>query len=97
MYAAKVMAENGELEDGLPSKKAKSGQPSVLADERFQNMFEDPAFAIDQGAEEYKVLHPNAGIFPPRSTAACQPLSLLVLLLTLPILRCDPGSDTGAT
>lgn len=66
MYAAKIMADTGELDDGLPSKRAKPASKSVLADERFQGMFEDPAFTIDQGAEEYKVLHPNAGMPLPR-------------------------------
>jgi len=62
MYAAKIMAEKGELEEGAPAKRSKTaGQQSVLADDRFQGMFEDPAFTIDQGAEDYKVLHPNAG------------------------------------
>jgi hypothetical protein len=62
LYAAKIMAETGELEEGAPAKRSKTAtQQSVLADDRFQGMFEDPAFTIDQGADDYKVLHPNAG------------------------------------
>lgn len=32
----------------------------LLADERFSAMFQDPAFAVDEASEEYKLLHPNA-------------------------------------
>lgn len=32
----------------------------LLADDRFSAMFRDPAFAVDEGSEEYKLLHPNA-------------------------------------
>lgn len=60
LYAAKVLADS---EGGDGAKKAKTGQENVLADERFKTMFEDPAFAIDEQADEYKVLHPNAGNF----------------------------------
>ena len=60
--AAQIMAEGGEAEEGAARKKAKGpSQQSLLADERFRSMFEDPAFAIDERAEDYKVLHPNAG------------------------------------
>ena len=59
MYAAKMMADE-EGVDGA-KKKVKGGQASLMADDRFKTMFEDPAFAINEQAEEYKVLHPNAG------------------------------------
>lgn len=59
MFAAKIMADDVDVEGG--KKKGKGNQANILADERFQTMFEDPAFAIDEQAEEYKVLHPNAG------------------------------------
>lgn len=36
--------------------------PSVLGDDRFKAMFEDPSFAVDEAAEEYKFHHPNAGM-----------------------------------
>ena len=54
------------LEDkkgGQGAKGAKAGQAEgngLLADDRFKPMFEDPAFAIDEDAEEFKSLHPNA-------------------------------------
>ena len=32
----------------------------LLADDRFSSMFQDPAFAVDEASEEYKLLHPNA-------------------------------------
>lgn len=58
VFAAKIMADdNGE--EANSQKRAKT--QSILADERFQNMFEDPAYAIDEQADDYKVLHPNAG------------------------------------
>lgn len=59
MFAAKIMADTEAPEGG--KKKAKPEQNDLLTDERFQNLFEDPAYAIDEQAEEYKVLHPNAG------------------------------------
>ena len=54
--AAKLMMETSE---GV--KKAKTSQGELLEDDRFKSMFQDPAFAIDQNADDYKVLHPNAG------------------------------------
>ena len=59
MYAAKILADEEGL-DGA-KKKAKGGEANLMADDRFKTMFEDPAFAIDERAQEYKVLHPNAG------------------------------------
>jgi len=35
-------------------------ETQVLEDPRFAALFEDPAFAIDEKSEEYKMLHPNA-------------------------------------
>ena len=61
MYAAKILEDEEGADGG--KKKAKGGQASLMADDRFKTMFEDPAFAIDERAEEYKVLHPNAGQF----------------------------------
>ena len=63
LYAAKALADD-DVDEAI-KKKGKSEQASVMADERFQTMFEDPAFAIDEQADEYKVLHPNAGGIPP--------------------------------
>lgn len=64
--AAQAMldARKREAEDleGEPSaKKRKPSGPSVLEDPRFQALFEDPSFAVDEEADEYKTLHPNAG------------------------------------
>ena len=60
--ARKREAEDMEEVEGEPSaKKRKPSGPSVLEDPRFQALFEDPSFAVDEEADEYKTLHPNAG------------------------------------
>lgn len=56
--AAKLLSEDGKE---APNKKAKTGQTQLLEDDRFKDMFQDPAFTIDETAEEYRILHPNAG------------------------------------
>ena len=43
------------------SNKKRKVLPSVLEDDRFKAMFEDPSYAVDEAAEEYKFHHPNAG------------------------------------
>lgn len=61
--AAELGEEEAAAEDGSAAKKRKTN-PSLLQDERFGAMFEDPAFEIDPESEEYKILHPNAGQAP---------------------------------
>ena len=46
---------------GPAKRKAGAPLPSLMEDDRFGAMFRDPSFAIDEAAEEYRVLHPNAG------------------------------------
>lgn len=46
------------------SNKKRRVLPSVLEDDRFKAMFQDPSFAVDEAAEEYKFHHPNAGECP---------------------------------
>ena len=46
---------------GETSNKKRKVLPSVLEDDRFKAMFEDPSFAVDEAADEYKFHHPNAG------------------------------------
>ncbi|GLC33816.1 hypothetical protein PLESTM_000122600 [Pleodorina starrii] len=73
--AARLMAESAEAAaaaaaaaaDGAAGGAAKAGgqraaaaAANPLADSRFAAMFEDPDFAIDEEAEEYRLLHPNA-------------------------------------
>ena len=43
------------------SNKKRKVLPSVLEDDRFKAMFQDPSFAVDETADEYKFHHPNAG------------------------------------
>lgn len=70
--AAKLMAEGQEAEEGA-GKKDRQPATELLADERFKSLFEDKAFAIDEQSEEYKALHPNAGVWlPPVQHFACQ-------------------------
>ncbi|KAL0043459.1 hypothetical protein WJX79_005231 [Trebouxia sp. C0005] len=61
--AAQAMLQQA-AEEAAPaetSNKKRKVLPSVLEDDRFKAMFEDPSFAVDEAAEEYKFHHPNAG------------------------------------
>lgn len=74
--AARIMVEEAQKKDTAFEKeisadadekppaesKIASGAPapSLLEDDRFKAMFEDPEFAIDERSEEYRILHPNA-------------------------------------
>ena len=55
--------DEGKKSGGARAKAAASAAAAarrLLADDRFQAMFQDPAFAVDEASEEYKLLHPNA-------------------------------------
>ena len=54
--AARLLAEKKESR-GDGEQQAEAG---LLADDRFRRMFEDPEFAIDETAGEFKDLHPNS-------------------------------------
>lgn len=43
------------------SNKRRKTLPNMLEDNRFKAMFEDPSFAVDETADDYKFHHPNAG------------------------------------
>lgn len=64
--AARILAEQAGVDLGEGGKKRKGGAgaaggPSLLEDDRFKAMFEDPEFAIDERSAEWKLLHPNTG------------------------------------
>ena len=49
--------------DGLPAaKRQRKAAANPLTDDRFASMFRDRDFEIDMESEEYKLLHPNAGV-----------------------------------
>ena len=87
------MAEGGDAEEGAARKKAKGpSQQSLLADKRFRSMFEDPAFAIDERAEDYKVLHPNAGALASLQSVPGEDVPLLGSLRShQAVLACLPA------
>uniref|UniRef100_A0A8C2XIX5 Nucleolar protein 10 n=1 Tax=Cyclopterus lumpus TaxID=8103 RepID=A0A8C2XIX5_CYCLU len=57
--ALKLM-EQGDEEAELASRKKKGKQvlPSVLGDERFKVMFENPDYQVDEQSEEFRLLNP---------------------------------------
>lgn len=64
--AARILAEQAGVDLGEGGKKRKGGAgaaggPTLLEDDRFKAMFEDPEFAIDERSAEWKLLHPNTG------------------------------------
>eukprot|EP00197_Chlamydomonas_leiostraca_P004092 CAMPEP_0202871522 /NCGR_PEP_ID=MMETSP1391-20130828/18922_1 /ASSEMBLY_ACC=CAM_ASM_000867 /TAXON_ID=1034604 /ORGANISM="Chlamydomonas leiostraca, Strain SAG 11-49" /LENGTH=663 /DNA_ID=CAMNT_0049552351 /DNA_START=89 /DNA_END=2076 /DNA_ORIENTATION=- len=46
---------------GLLAPDGQPVAPNAMADDRFKAMFEDADFVVDEEADEYKALHPNAG------------------------------------
>jgi ribosome biogenesis protein ENP2 len=49
--------------DGTPAaKRQRTAAANPLTDDRFASMFRDRDFEIDMESEEYKLLHPNAGV-----------------------------------
>ncbi|GLI68720.1 hypothetical protein VaNZ11_013206, partial [Volvox africanus] len=64
--AVRLMAEAGAAAAESDAAAAKGSQRAAaaaanpLADSRFSAMFEDPDFTIDEEAEDYRLLHPNA-------------------------------------
>ena len=79
--------------DGQPSaKRQRRAAANPLTDDRFVSMFRDRNFEIDMESDEYKLLHPNAGVVSPGSS--CRPLSAWVQLQNLACLQSD--SDVGS-
>lgn len=60
----KLPAVNKELAKKLldegKKKKKKEEKPNPLEDSRFQDLFADPDFQVDEESNEYKLLHPTA-------------------------------------
>ena len=73
--AARILAEAAGLDTGDANSKkkrkvaalvAEGGEapaplPSLLEDDRFRAMFEDPEYTIDERSAEWRLLHPNTG------------------------------------
>lgn len=55
--AARLMAGKSGADGNVPASVDAS---NPLGDDRFAAMFADPAFAVDEQAQEYKAAHPNA-------------------------------------
>ncbi|XP_077477618.1 nucleolar protein 10 [Stigmatopora argus] len=56
--ALKLM-EEGDCEEPLPSRKKKGkALPTILGDERFKVMFENPDYQVDEATEEFRLLNP---------------------------------------
>ena len=60
------LAERAITEDAKRQKTGdgKAAAPSLMADQRFGQLFQNPDFAVDESAEAYRLLHPNAGACP---------------------------------
>ncbi|KAL6760351.1 WD40-repeat-containing domain protein [Haematococcus lacustris] len=58
--AGDTAAQAALKKKGLLAPDGSASLANPLADDRFKAMFEDTDFAVDEGAEEYKALHPNA-------------------------------------
>ncbi|XP_056151873.1 nucleolar protein 10 [Lampris incognitus] len=53
------LIEEGEDEAQLASRKKKGkGHPSILGDDRFQVMFENPDYQVNEQSEEFRLLNP---------------------------------------
>ncbi|GIL43576.1 hypothetical protein Vafri_1208, partial [Volvox africanus] len=60
MAEAGAAAAEGDVAAAKGSQRAAAAAANPLADSRFSAMFEDPDFTIDEEAEDYRLLHPNA-------------------------------------
>lgn len=62
------------------AKRQRRAVSNALTDDRFGAMFQDREFEIDMDSEEYKQLHPNAGV-----------LEFRVITLAAAFQRCCVG------
>ena len=56
--AARLLSD--KKAEGPAGAGARKSEGGILADDRFSRLFEDAAYAIDEAADEFKSLHPNA-------------------------------------
>ena len=57
------VVEADSMADGQPAaKRQRKAAANPLTDDRFALMFRDRDFEIDMESDEYKLLHPNAGV-----------------------------------
>ncbi|KAH0621974.1 hypothetical protein JD844_023798 [Phrynosoma platyrhinos] len=52
------LIEEGEEESPNAKKKKQKKMPSILSDDRFKVMFENPDFQVDEKSEEFRLLNP---------------------------------------
>uniref|UniRef100_A0A8C6VWK6 Nucleolar protein 10 n=1 Tax=Nothobranchius furzeri TaxID=105023 RepID=A0A8C6VWK6_NOTFU len=56
--ALKLMEEGDDEAEEAPRKKKGKALPSILGDDRFKVMFENPDFQVDEQSEEFRLLNP---------------------------------------
>ncbi|XP_004082720.1 nucleolar protein 10 isoform X2 [Oryzias latipes] len=56
--ALKLMEEGSEDAELASQKKKGKAMPSILGDDRFKRMFENPDYQVDEQSEEFRLLNP---------------------------------------
>ena len=81
-------AEGGA--EGAEAVQSKSKKETVLNDPRFKDLFENPAFQVDEHSREFALLNPAAvGPGAAAASVAVSLLGILLFILALLILRCS--------
>lgn len=76
--------------EGAEAVQPKSKKDTVLNDPRFKDLFENPAFQVDEHSREFALLNPAAvGPGAAAASVAVSLLGILLFILALLILRCS--------